>query len=641
MCGICGYAGVHRPELLAPMARAMAHRGPDDSGQWFDAGSQVGLAHARLSIIDVSATGHQPMASADGRVWLSYNGELYNFPEHRKALEQRGYVFRGTSDTEVLLNLYLEHGDDFLQRLNGIFALALWDSSRRRLLLARDHAGVKPLYYWTKGTRLYFASEIKALLQAPEIPRQINAAALPAYLTLLWVPGSETMLSGIRKLEPGHWLAWQDGRLSGGEWFKLEYLPDPSRSEEQWVEATRAAFLETTRRQMVSDVKLGAFLSGGLDSSAIVAAMREASADRPIACYTIAYDSRDLRREGIVDDFPYAQRVARHLGANLETVRATPDDIRLLPKIVHQMEEPDADPSAILTFLISRLARDDGAKVLLSGTGGDEVFFGYRSHRAYWLLERLRGLPRPLLGGALAALEHIATATGGAQGALSRRARKLRRALSADGPERHMALADWSDPGTRAAILAPGLAPAPEHGVPAAVKGYFEAFRGKGEINRHTHVLIQTFLAAHNFLYTDKCGMAASVEIRVPFMDVELLRLAASVPESVKLKGGETKSLLKRAMAPYLPAEVLRRPKTGFTPPLREWMATRLGSLMDELLGPQRLRSRGFFEPQAVEQLRRENQANAADHSYLLYALVSFELWCQTFIDRPAVAVSL
>jgi asparagine synthase (glutamine-hydrolysing) len=255
----------------------MSHRGPDDSGLWSDESQKVGLGHARLSIIDVSAGGHQPMASGDARVWLSYNGELYNFPEHRKRLERRGYAFRSASDTEVLLNLYLEYGDDFLKQLNGIFAFALWDSSRRRLLLARDHAGVKPLYYWTNGRQLYFASELKALFQVPEVPREINPSVLPIYLTLLWVPGSETMLRGIRKLEPGQWLSWQEGQISHGEWFKLDYTPDPGPDEAQWVEKTREAFVETTRRQMISDVKLGAFLSGGLDSSSIVAAMRKVS----------------------------------------------------------------------------------------------------------------------------------------------------------------------------------------------------------------------------------------------------------------------------------------------------------------------------------------------------------------------------
>jgi asparagine synthase (glutamine-hydrolysing) len=642
MCGICGYVGVHRPELLGPMSRAMSHRGPDDAGTWSDEAQHVGLGHARLSIIDVSAAGHQPMASADGRVWLSYNGELYNFREHRKRLEERGYVFRGNSDTEVLLNLYLEYGDAFLQRLNGIFAFALWDSVRRRLLLARDHAGVKPLYYWTNGAQLYFASELKALLKVPEAPREINAAALPTYLTLLWVPGSETMLRGIRKLEPGQWLSWEGGQIRSGEWFQLDYTPDDGLAEEQWIDRTRSAFLETTARQMVSDVKLGAFLSGGLDSSSIVAAMRQARPDGEISCYSTAYDPRDLEREGIADDLPYAQRVAQHLRVDLKTVRVSPDDIRLLPRIVHQMEEPDADPSAILTYLIARLAHEDGAKVLMSGTGGDEVFFGYRSHRAYWMMERLGWLPKPLWRVALRAMEKAGTVTRGAQGPLARRARKMRRSVSAKGLSRHMALADWSDPATRNGILAPELrSPCGADTTPEAVRRAFESFSGEGELNRHSHVLVQTFLAAHNFLYTDKCAMAASVEVRVPFMDAELMKLCARIPESLKLKGGEGKFLLKRAMEPYLPAEVLRRPKTGFTPPLREWMATRLSPLMDELLSEQNLKARGFFDGRQVRRLMEENRSNVADHSYLLYALLSFELWCQTFIDRPAVQVSI
>ena len=641
MCGICGYVGVHRPELLGPMTRAMSHRGPDDSGQWFDEAARAGLGHARLSIIDVSAAGHQPMAGAGGQVWLSYNGELYNFPEHRRRLEALGHAFRGGSDTEVLLALYMERGEAFLRELNGIFAFALWDARKRRLLLARDHAGVKPLYYWQHGEALYFASELKALLQVPEVPREINREALPAYLTLLWVPGSDTMLRGVRKLEPGQWLTWEAGRVRTGMWFDLDYTADPHASEAEWIERTRGAFLETTRRQMISDVKLGAFLSGGLDSSSIVAAMRKASPAGRISCYTTAYDPRDLQREGLVDDLPYARQVAAHLGVDLQTVSVTPDHVRLLPKIVHQMEEPDADPSAILTYLIAKLAHDDGAKVLMSGTGGDEVFFGYRSHRAYWLMQRLRGVPRPLLLALVSMLQRAGTATQGAQGALARRALKMRRGLMADGLARHVAFSDWSDPATRRSILSPELRSPGEEPVPEAVHRAYESFAGEGELNRHSHVLVQTFLAAHNFLYTDKCAMATSVEVRVPFMDAELMRLCARVPEAVKMKGGENKYLLKRAMAPYLPDQVLRREKTGFTPPLREWMATRLGALTEDLLGRQRLAARGLFAPPEVSRLVDENRANVADHSYLLYALLSFELWCQTFVDRPAVEVAL
>jgi asparagine synthase (glutamine-hydrolysing) len=642
MCGICGYVGVHRPELLQPMVQAMSHRGPDDAGVWSDAQQAVGLGHARLSIIDVSSSGHQPMASGDGRVWLSYNGELYNFQEHRKVLEQRGYRFRGSSDTEVLLNLYLAYGDAFLQKLNGIFAFALWDSSRRRLLLARDHAGVKPLYYWTNGAQLYFSSELKSLLKVPEVPREINASALSTYLTLLWLPGSETMLRGIRKLEPGQWLSWEGGQIKTGEWFRLDYTPDDEPDEAQWVESVRTAFLETTSRQMVSDVKLGAFLSGGLDSSSIVAGMRQTNPDREISCYSTAYDPRDLQREGIVDDLPYARRVAKHLRVDLKTIEVSADHIRLLPKVVHQMEEPDADPSAILTYLIAKLAHEDGAKVLMSGTGGDEVFFGYRSHKAYWMLDRLRWLPKSLSHIALRAMERAGVTARGAHGALARRARKLRRSVAAEGVSRHMALSDWSDSVTRTAILAPELrSPCDAEMAPAAVRRAFESFRGEGVLNRHSHVLIHTFLAAHNFLYTDKCAMATSVEVRVPFMDADLMKLCARIPEELKLKGGQSKYVLKQAMAPYLPAEVLHRPKTGFTPPLREWMATRLDSLMADLLSEQRLKSRGFFDAMQVRRLMDENRSNEADHSYLLYALVTFELWCQTFIDQPAVEVSI
>ena len=618
------------------MCDAMIHRGPDDAGAWHDAKAEVGLGHRRLSIIDLSPAGHQPMCNADGSIILSYNGEIYNFQEHQEDLLRRNYRFKGQSDTEVLLYLYEEYGLDFLQKLNGIFAFAIWDARKQRLLLARDHAGIKPLYYWQDDGRLFFASEIKALLRIPEIPRRLNEAMIPAYLTFLWVPGEQTMLSGIRKLEPGQYLTWKSGRTDVRQWFDIEYEPEEAPSEDEWAEQVHDTFMRTTRRQMVSDVPLGAFLSGGLDSSSIVACMRQAFPDRPITCYTMAYDPADLRREGIVDDYPYAKRVAELLQVDLKSLILSPDVVNLLPKMVYHMDEPDADPTAILTYIVSKLARDDGTTVLLSGTGGDEVFFGYRSHQAYHQYQRLSWLPRCVASPLLRAATALGTAVQGAQGPIARRARKFRRGLLADGLERHLAIVDWSSPQTRRRLLTDDLSSRLSGADPAAgIRRYYDDFRGTGELNRHSHVLVQSFLAAHNFLYTDKCAMATSIEARMPFMDVELMRLCARIPERHKLKGNVTKHILKRAMARYLPRDVLYRPKTGFTPPLREWIVNGLDEMIRSLLSPKRLKARGLFQPQGVQEILTANRANRADHGYLIYALLSLEIWQQTFIDRP------
>lgn len=625
------------------MTSVIAHRGPDDSGTWSDPAAEVGLGFRRLAIIDLSPAGHQPMANEDGSVQIVFNGEIYDFEEHRKTLLARGHRFRSKTDTEVLVHLYEDLGPEFLTRINGMFALALWDSAKRRLLLARDHAGIKPLYYWTDGRKLFFASEIKALLKVPEIPRELHVERLPEFLTLLWVPGDETLLRGIRKLEPGHFLVWEDGRIQTRRWFSLAYEPDESVSEQEWTERVEETFVRTTRRQMISDVPLGAFLSGGADSSSIVASMRHAFPDREIRCYTTRSRPGDLARDQFVDDFPFAEAVARRLHVTLKSVELDPRLVELLPKMVYHLDEPDADPAVFPSYLISKLAKEDGTTVLLSGTGGDEVFFGYRSHQAWRTYQRLAWLPRPLLSAAVGAAEMVGATALGAGSALARRLRKFREGLVRDGLDRHMALVDWSSPKARAGLWATALAARlhPNGRPPEAMRRAWDGFEGRGEINRHSWVLIQSFLAAHNFLYADKSSMAASVEVRVPFMDLELMRLCARIPERIQMSSGITKHVLKRAMEPRLGREILHRPKTGFGVPLRKWMSEDLRPTVSRLLAPERVRARGLFDPAAVARLIAENDAQRADHSYLLYCLVTLEVWQQTFLDRPGVEIAL
>jgi len=643
MCGICGYVGDHRPELLEPMCLAMEHRGPDDMGVWHDVDARVGLGHRRLSIIDLSPAGHQPMCNEDGTVWISYNGEVYNFPEHRDTLIARGHRFRGRSDTEVLVHLYEELGPDFLEQLNGIFALAIWDSRQRQLLLARDHAGIKPLYYWLDGQRLFFASEIKALLRIPDLPRELNCGAVPHYLTFLWVPGEQTMLRAVSKVEPGHYLLWKEGRVTDKQWFSLAYEPDESVTEGEWTERIHDVFMRTTRRQMVSDVPLGAFLSGGTDSSSIVACMRQSFPERAIKGYTVRCRAEDMRRDRFVDDYPYAKRVADLLDVRLEEIVLQPAVISLLPKMVYHLDEPDADPAVFPSYLIAKLAREDGTTVLLSGTGGDEMFFGYRSYQAYRHYQRLQGLPRWMTCKPLDAAASLSSLILGAQAPIPRRLRKFSRGLKGRGLSRHLLMSDWSSPETRRSIFNPTFWAGLESpgAPPECMQRYADAFVGTGEMNLHSYLLIQTFLSAHNFLYTDKTSMAASIEARVPFMDVELMKLCAAIPERLQVKGNIPKYLLKKSMERYLPRDVLYRSKTGFGAPLRKWIAEDLYSAVSEMLSPRSLQARGLFDPGAVQCVLAQNRANKADHAFLIYALLSLELWLQTFIDRPGIQVSL
>jgi asparagine synthase (glutamine-hydrolysing) len=642
MCGIAGYAGLHDPALLQQMCGAMAYRGPDDEGIWCDREEGIGLGHRRLSIIDISPAGHQPMLTDSGRTVIAYNGEVYNFQELRTQLEARGRRFRSHSDTEVILQLYEEEGIECLGQLNGMFALAIWDAASRRLLLARDHAGIKPLYYWQDGSRIYYASEIKALLKIPGIPRTLNHAAIADYLTFMWVPGDETMLAGIRKLEPGHYLTWENGRTLVRPWFSLSYAPDQGMKLQDAIDAVDSAMTAAVRRQMVSDVPLGAFLSGGLDSSSIVACMRNAFPHREITTYSARFPAGEIAEEQGADDHPYAEAVARHLGLKLVSVDISPDVVRLLPKMVYHLDEPDADPAIFPSYLISKQAREDGTTVLLSGTGGDEVFFGYRSHLAYQLYQNL-GQIAP---GISSALTTMATASAdsllGPTHTLSRRLHKFRRGLVAPpGLARHMALVDWSDPATRRLLIGNRTTPPGMDGFPDCMTRYSRSFQGRGHLNYHSHLLVQTFLASHNFLYTDKSSMAASLEVRVPFMDIELMKLAARLPEHFKLHRKTTKYVLKKAMEAHLPQDVIYRPKTGFGAPLRRWIREDLSGLTSSVLSEEEIRKRGIFNPQQITRILNENTARTADHAYLIYALLNLSIWMETFIDRPGVEVKL
>jgi asparagine synthase (glutamine-hydrolysing) len=638
MCGIAGYAGVDEPAILQRMADAMSYRGPDDSGVWWDSSERAGLAHRRLSVIDLSSAGHQPMTIDDGDFCISYNGEIYNFQDHRRRLEARGIAFRSRTDTEVVLRLYQERGLDALQVLNGMFAFALWDRAKRRMLLARDHAGIKPLYYATQGQAIYFASEIKALLTVPAIPNSLNERALESYLTFLWVPGEETLMRGIRKLEPGHYLLWEQGQIAIKPWFALSYEPEHGRTAAEWVDEVRAAVLSATRRQVVADVPLGAFLSGGLDSSSLVASMRASFPDRRIRTYTTRSQPGDVAAEQGTDDYPFARRAAQTLGVELKTVDVEPDVTQLLPRLVYHLDEPDADPAVFPTYLISKLAREDGTRVLLSGTGGDEVFFGYRSHQAFKLANQL-GMLAPALGALSRSAAAVAAPILGRQHRITRRLGKLARGLLAPNRlARHLAIVDWSSPLERRALL--GAIDEAGSVERAGFDHYDRLFRGHGDLNFHSHLLTNTFLAAHNFLYMDKSSMAASLEVRVPFMDLELMRLAARIPEELKLHGTTTKYVLKTAMASFLPRDIIYRAKTGFGAPLRRWIRKDLRPLVQATLGADTVRRRGLFEPQAVARLLVDNDAGRADHAYLIYALLTLEIWMQTFVDQRAKCIA-
>lgn len=621
------------------MNSAIAHRGPDDEGAYVDSGGLVGLGHRRLSILDLSAAGHQPMADPDGRAHVVFNGEIYNYRELRAELTRAGHQFRSDSDTEVLLRLYLEHGEAMLDRLRGMFAFAVWDSRNETLFAARDHFGIKPFYYAPlPGGRLLFSSEVKALLTCPDVPRGLNFPALSDYLAFLWVSDPVTMFEGVLKLPPGHKLRWRDGRLDVEQWWDLDYSGDPvDRPVGELADELAERLDGAVRQQLVSDVPVGAFLSGGLDSSGIVASMARARGG-DVHCYTMAFDPGADAAESNVEDLPYARKVAAHLGAKLHEVRAGSADMAALwTKMVWHLDEPIAEPAAINTYLISKRAREDGVEVLLSGQGADELFAGYRWHKAPALMRRLAWLPRPVGRAVAAGSRRLPANRRGRYGGVLRKARKLLGGAGLNDEEQFIRYVQWTRADERAALLRPEIAgPVGQRDPEALSRDLLRHFPNTDPLNARLYRDLKTFLPALNLTYGDKSSMAVGVETRVPFLDVELAEFAATVPASLKLKGLDEKHVLKLAMASRLPREVLTRSKAGFGVPLRGWIRHELREMVGDLLSEATVRRRGLFRWEAIQAARRGVEDGSGDHAYLIWALLTLEIWQQTFLDAPS-----
>lgn len=631
MCGILGCFGAFDTNALKSGLLALNHRGPDDSGLHVDKTAGIGLGHTRLAVIDLSPLGRQPMLSGDGQVVLTFNGEIYNFKALRKELEAKGHVFRGQSDTEVLLNLYLDQGEAMLSRLNGIFAFALWDGRKGALLVARDGLGVKPLYYAESPQGFAFASEIKALLPLLPPERELDAASLHRYLGFLWCPGDGTPIRSVRKLQPGEAIVVRQGRIvRRWTWYQLPGfgVKAAASGERDWIAATASHVRQAVHRQMVADVPVGAFLSGGLDSSAVVAFARELNPE--LRCFTIEVVGG--QEAGATDDLPYARRVAEHLGVPLDVV--TIDAGRMaqdLEGMVAQLDEPLADPAPLNVLYISRLARQQGMKVLLSGAGGDDLFTGYRRHHALRLERWWRWLPGEVRAGLDKAAMRLDR-----RRVWSRRLAKLFNGAGLDGDASIANYFLWAREADLFALYTPEVQ-AQLRATRAAqpLVDFLEAAPvGLSRLERMLLLEQRFFLADHNLIYTDKMSMAAGVETRVPFLDLDLVEFAARMPSEYKQRGGTGKWVLKQAMAPYLPHEVIYRPKTGFGAPLRRWMKNELREVLGDLLSAESLKRRGLFDPVAVRRIIAADDAGRADASYTLLSLLCIEIWCRRFIDQ-------
>jgi asparagine synthase (glutamine-hydrolysing) len=646
MCGISGVVNCGDRETLVRMTRVQAHRGPDDSGVWdrrFPDGTYVGLGSRRLAILDLSPLGHMPMCNESRTIWITYNGEIYNFAELRAELEGKGDRFVSHTDTEVILHLYEREGVDCVKRLNGMFAFAICDlrSGSPVLFVARDHFGVKPFYYFHSGHRFAFASEVKALLQVPGIEAELDPQSLHQYLTFLWVPDPKTMFRRVMKLPAGHYATLRNGELKLTQYWDLTF-PDAgesyTRSEDDLAEEIRERFRKSVTAQMVSDVPIGAFLSAGLDSSSIVAMMRQAT-DQPVRTYTVTFPEKYRVGETTLDDPEVAARLARHLGCENQRIVVEPDVTELLPQLVWHMDEPTADPAIITAYLVCREARKQ-ATVLLSGVGGDELFAGYRKHMAHYWAQAYAGAP----AAARNALEGVVASLPALRGTFLkgriRLAKKMARSASLDPVERFIANCTYFDGDQKAELYSDGFS---EAGVSDPAGEHYAAF-GRVEHADFLHQMLyldtKIFMASLNLTYNDKMSMASSVEVRVPFLDRELAEFVAwNVPPGLKLKGAmrpTTKYILRRAMEDVLPREVLQQPKAGFAAPVDYWLANDLRDMVDDLLSPSRLQERGLFRPEAVRRFVDEHRSGRQDWSLQLWQFLTLELWMQTFLDGGA-----
>jgi asparagine synthase (glutamine-hydrolysing) len=652
MCGISGLVNCGDRETLARMTNVQAHRGPDDSGLWERRSADctyVGLGSRRLAILDLSAEGHMPMSNEDGTVWITYNGEIYNFAALRRELEGKNnaHRFRSHTDTEVVLHLYEEYGpdrfQDCLNRLHGMFAIAICDlrGPSPKLFLARDHFGIKPLYYCERGGKLAFASEIKALLEVPGIEASMSLEALDQYLTFLWVPDPLTMFEGIRKLPAGHYALWEQGKFKIEQYWDLTFPADDhnfDRTEADLADEIRERFCASVEQQMVSDVPIGAFLSAGLDSSSIVAAMAR---KQPVRTYTITFPEKYRVGETTIDDPGVPRRLARKLGCEHHELVVEPDVVNLLPSLTWHMDEPTADPAIITAYLVCREARKQ-ATVLLSGVGGDEIFAGYRKHIAHAWAEEYRRAPSLARSAAERTLLSLPSLRGTRMKGSVRLAKKMARSAALSPAEAFIRNCTYLDAQQKSDLYAPQWAsratrdPATQH------LAAFSKVKHANFLNQMLYLDTKIFMTTLNLTYNDKMSMASSVEVRVPFLDRELAEFVAwNVRPDWKLKGKwrpVTKHIFREAMHSMLPDEVLRQPKAGFAAPVDYWLAHDLRSMVDDLLSESEVRRRGLFRPEVVRRYIDEHRRGAEDWSMQIWQLLTLEIWMQLFLDGGAKA---
>lgn len=636
MCGICGKLEFDpeakvAPALVKKMADAIIHRGPDDEG--FHVDGQIGLGFRRLSIIDLSG-GHQPLSNEDGSIWIVFNGEIYNYRELRAELVSKGHVFRTKSDTEVIVHLYEEYGRDCVQKLRGMFAFAIWDSVRRSLFLARDRVGIKPLYYYLDENFLSFGSEIKAILVDPAVRREIDPSIIDRFLTYYYCPGPQTILRNFFKLDPGHWLTVQDGRIQTHCYWDLEFQQDTEHESSEALEGQLLELLdESVQMHMISDVPVGFLLSGGVDSTAMLS-LASQKTDKPISSYTVGFSSPG---PGLVDERPFARMVAEKFGSKFYEISISAQEFAdFLPEYVRYMEEPVCEPAAIALYYVSKLA-SRYVKVLISGEGGDEAFAGYHNYMYTFWLEKMKSAFGPLRSPIGRGMELIGRMSN------SRVLKKYGPLMGSNLDETY--LSRTATPYTcfnriPSRIYSEEMSRGVNKSESASIALALIARQsGHGVLDKMMYVDTKIWLPDDLLIKADRMTMANSIELRVPFLDHKVLEFAARLPRNQKVRGWKMKYLLKKAMAKHVPSEILNRRKVGFPVPYRKWMRHDLRDQFTDILLDSKSISRGYFRKAAIQDLF---QRNSRSNSYApeIFSLVVLELWHRTFIDRQEDTVS-
>ncbi len=667
MCGIAGGCWTTRGEpltsaVLERMISVLTHRGPDDRGAYFSmgeggsgdgavgfaksraasAGAQVALGHRRLSIIDLE-TGRQPMANEDETIWVVFNGEVYNYRELRRQLEADGHRFRTETDTETIVHLYEQYGTDCVSHLRGMFALALWDEKRKRLLLARDRLGQKPLFYRHDKGRLLFASELKALLQVPGAARELNPQAVDLFLTYQYVPHPYCILAGYRKLPPAHRAVYEADRLTIERYWSPPYSPEATSGAagsfggtgasdwplERWKSELRETLTEAVRLRLRSDVPLGAFLSGGIDSTIIVGLMQQL-AKRSVKSFSIGFPVKQF------DERSYARQAASYLGTEHHEQVIEPEALAILPRLIWHYDEPFADSSAIPMMSLSKMTRRH-VTVALSGDGGDELFAGYDRYKAVRIGAMFDRLPRPVQKLLTARLWQRFPASV-EQKSYRRRVKRFLEALGEPPERRYLQWISIFNDQRRRELYTDDFRSQLDGDDSAGLllKAYAEC-RSRDFVTRTTCVDLLTYLPCDILTKVDVASMSASLECRSPFLDHRVVELAARMPIELKLRRGRGKQILVETFADLLPPSIRTRRKMGFGVPLDHWFRNELRPLINETLLSQRALQRGYFNPQTVRRLVEEHSSRTWDHSYRLWALLCFELWQRTFLDPATV----